>query len=263
MDTHRDRQVLKGLMVELTNISFVAKLQNIQNRMGTRNASNSFLSNLKLYETIRKTSQIVRSNLTNVQQYKLTERIISSRKLKEIRTIGEGRGRKLKSQEFPELALALLSLKKPPRTGLAQLVINLHWSTANVNLLINSAHNKPECVVISKDAKAIVSCDNAPVQRPGHSWKKRMELLDHTWDQSRINSITPMTFLFLQTEIRQLPASSVELLHLQTSDTTTLHLTRTGQGVTLLNLSLYEPETTFRCLNEILFLLTLSAFSLL
>ena len=282
---------------------------------------------------------------SNNNNYKLTERIISSRKLKEIRTISEGRGRKLKSQEYPELAAVLsyafgehdmkecggggleahprlttgtlyrasdnvttmkrareillslapegftislsscfnytenfrqnsrqakqhhsgrgvnasLSLKKPPRTGVEQLVINLHWSTANVNLLIDSAHDKPECVTISKDAKAIVSCDIAPVQRPGPSWKRRLVLPDHTWDQSRINAITPMTFLFVQTEIRRTPASTVEHLDLQMSSTTTLHLTRTGQGVTLLNLSFYEPETTFRSLNEILFLLTFPA----
>ena len=107
MDTHRDRQVLKGLMVELTNTTFVAKLQNIQSRKGARNANKSLFPNLKRYEIIRKTSQTVRNDLTNVQQYKLTERIISSRKLKEIKTIGEGRGRTLKCQEFPELATVL------------------------------------------------------------------------------------------------------------------------------------------------------------
>lgn len=85
-----------------------------------------------------------------------------------------------------------------------------------------------------------------------------MELPNHTWDQSRVNTITPMTFLFLQTD-KQLPATSVQSLDLQMSDITTLHLTRTGQGVTLLNLSFYEPETTFRCLNEVLYLLTLPA----
>ena len=41
--------------------------------------------------------------------------------------------------------------------------------------------------------------DIAPVQILGHSWKKR-ELPDHTWDQSRTNGITPMTFLFLETK---------------------------------------------------------------
>ena len=45
--------------------------------------------------------------MTNVQQYKLTGRIISARKFKEIKTISEGRGRKLKSTHFPELATVL------------------------------------------------------------------------------------------------------------------------------------------------------------
>lgn len=51
---------------------------------------------------------MVRSDLTNVQQYKLTERIISRRKLREIKTIASGRGRKLKCESFSELATALL-----------------------------------------------------------------------------------------------------------------------------------------------------------
>ena len=67
-----------------------------------------------------------------------------------------------------------------------------------------------------------------------------------------------MTFLFLLTKVDQLPASSVNFLDIQVSDTTVLQLTRTGQSVTLLNLSFYEPETTFKCLNEICYLLSLT-----
>ena len=65
--------------------------------------------------------------------------------------------------------------------------------------------------------------DIAPVQVTGHSWKKR-EVPDHSWDQSRTNSVTPMTFLFLETKITG--KSLVE-------EDTTFHITRTGQGVTL------------------------------
>ena len=83
-------------MQKANAILSIYKLQNIQSRKGARNANKSLFPNLKRYEIIRKTSQTVRNDLTNVQQYKLTERIISSRKLKEIKTIGEGRGRKLK-----------------------------------------------------------------------------------------------------------------------------------------------------------------------
>ena len=56
---------------------------------------------------LKKTSQIVRNDLTTLQQYNLTQRVIGSRKLKEICTVAEGRGRKLKSEEYPELNLAL------------------------------------------------------------------------------------------------------------------------------------------------------------
>ena len=153
---------------------------------------------------------------------------------------------------------ASLSLRKPPRTGVEHLVVNLHWTTANVNLLIDGAHGLPNAIVVSKDAKAVVPSEISPVQIQGHSWKKRTVLPDHSWDQSRTNSVTPMTFLFLETVIRQLPATTIETLELPVSETTTLHLKRTGQGVTLINLSFFEPETTFRCLNEILYLLTLA-----
>ena len=51
---------------------------------------------------------MVRSDLTVLLQYRLTERVISARKLKEIRTISERKGRKLKSAEFPELPTILL-----------------------------------------------------------------------------------------------------------------------------------------------------------
>lgn len=142
---------------------------------------------------------------------------------------------------------AQLSLKMPPRTGVQQVVINLHWSTANVNLIVDGSHGLSHALIVSKDAKATIPGDIAPVQHPGHSWSRR-ELPDHTWDQSRTNAVTPMTFLFLETVVT--PSSDT---HIQTSSTTTLYLTRTGQAVTLWNISFYEPDTT---LNE-MYLLTL------
>ena len=81
-------------------------------------------------------------------------------------------------------------------------------------------------LVVSKDAKAIIPADIAPVQWPGHSWSKCLELPDHTWDQSRTNAATPMTFLLLQTIVN--PRSSVEAVNLPVSNVTTLRLTRTG-----------------------------------
>lgn len=153
---------------------------------------------------------------------------------------------------------ANISLQLPPRIAVQELVINLHWSTSNVNLIVDSTSlKKYSAVVISKDAKAIVCGDISPVQRPGRCWKKRT-LLDHTWDQSRVNAITPMTFLFMETVITHKETFCNDV------DTDNLvYITRSGQAVCLLYLSSYEPDTTFKCLNELLYLLTLPSLDVL
>ena len=146
---------------------------------------------------------------------------------------------------------AQISLKMPSRTGVEKLVVNLHWSTANVNLIVDYAESK-NSVVISKDCKAIVPANITPVQKPGHSWSKREEL-DHSWDQSRTNAVTPMSFLFLQTQVNE-TLSQIDFTGLTGK---LLTITRSGQGVTLVNPSFFEHDTTFKCLNELLLLLTL------
>ena len=103
-------QCLCYIFAELTSINFTAKIQRIQNRQGTSNAKKSVTAHLKRYEDIKGTSQIVRNDLTTPQQCTLTQRLISNRKMKEIKTIAEGRGRKLKAKDFPALGLALESL---------------------------------------------------------------------------------------------------------------------------------------------------------
>ncbi len=72
--------------------------------------------------------------------------------------------------------------------------------------------------------------------------------------QSRTNAVTPMTFLFSKTKFSDLAEISIAA-----SQNITLELTRTGQSVTLLNLSFFAPGTTLRCLNELLLLLSLPA----
>ena len=67
-DTHRDKQVIKALIAEVSNVTFTSKLQGLQSRRGTRNAKQNVCSNLKKYLVIRTTSQIVRIDMTNRQQ---------------------------------------------------------------------------------------------------------------------------------------------------------------------------------------------------
>ncbi len=79
---------------------------------------------------------------------------------------------------------ACISLHKPPRTGVEQFVINLHWSTQNMNLTLDYAHKFPENVIVdSKDGKAKIQADVAPVQKPGKTWRK-ITLPDHDWDRT-------------------------------------------------------------------------------
>ena len=71
---------------------------------------------------------------------------------------------------------ANIALHLPPRIGV---LINPHWLSANV--VDQDASNPHSSVAISKDAKAAIMADIAPVQKPGKTWKK-IELPDHTWD---------------------------------------------------------------------------------
>jgi hypothetical protein len=110
-------------------------------------------------------------------------------------------------------------------------------------LLENLETSQDDCVIDSKDAKAIVCGDIQPVQNPGKSWKS-ITYEDHTFEQSRVNAVYPMTHLFME------PKESID------EKTNTARVTRTGQAVVLINIAFFEPETTFRAMNEILYLLS-------
>jgi hypothetical protein len=141
---------------------------------------------------------------------------------------------------------AKISLKRPPRIGVSKHVINLHWTTKNVNLLLESMETcSDDCVIDSKDAKAIVCGDIQPVQHPGKSWRP-ITYEDHTFDQSRTNAVYPMTHLFME-----VPKTSVD------EEVETVKITRTGQAAVLINIAISEPETTFRAMNELLYMITI------
>ncbi|XP_066929109.1 uncharacterized protein [Clytia hemisphaerica] len=131
-----------------------------------------------------------------------------------------------------------ISLHAPPRIGTEKSSPNLHWTSSNVKLMLST--DDKNTIFDSKDAKAIVCADISPVQRPSKTWKKKEGvLLDHEWNQSRTNAVTPMAHLFLD-ESKNKDANS---------------LLRSGKAAVLVNLSYYEPSTTFRCFNELFKLL--------
>lgn len=297
---------------------------------------------LETFKNVEKESLVVRNDMTAVQQYAFSLRKRKAMKDIAIRNIAKGSGRRLKCEEFPELALCLeyafgegdrlhrsgggleahpklldttlykaldnattmkqakefisavnpdlkislstlynytmnykkgthqakahhhgkgitayISLHKPPTTAETKHPINAHWSTANVNYLVDSsAENSDSGLVDSKDAKCSVCGDIDPVLRPGKSWQT-FETPDHTFDQSRKNAVTPISHLFVETKVSQQRNLNVDVHCPVPCTESTIHLTRTGQAITLINISYFEPETVFRVFNEFFYLLSM------
>ena len=153
---------------------------------------------------------------------------------------------------------AKISFHNPPRVGVEQFVVNTHWSSANVNYVVDDcAVNKNTCMVDSKDAKSIIPGDITPVQKPMKTWKQRSGILpDHDWEQGRANAVTPMAHLFLETKtVVECPMPTEEVIVPLENSAGAVSVTRTGKAVNLIYLSYYEPESVFRCFNELFFLM--------
>ena len=89
---------------------------------------------------------------------------------------------------------ACVSLHKAPDTApIKDSVVNIHWSSANVNAILDEADESPsETFVDSYDTKQVVR----PNDKHNNKTWRRCEYQDHTYDQSRNNAITPMSHLF-------------------------------------------------------------------
>lgn len=153
---------------------------------------------------------------------------------------------------------ANISLHKAPSTGDFKHPVNAHWTTSHVNYICDEANQySSSCMIDSEDAKCVINGELPPVLKPGRTWKK-VEYPDHTFDQSRNNAVTPITHLFLESKILPLDTPPLNTANLHTPGTdTVVNVTRTGRVVTLLNLSLYEPETVLRVFNEIFYLMSI------
>lgn len=130
-----------------------------------------------------------------------------------------------------------------------------------MNYILDEAAESPKNFCVdSKDAKKIVRPNS---KFGGKMWNQK-EYPDHTYDQSRTNAVTPITHLFVRTVETNHCVSvncddSIQELGFSTKgrEETVIHLKCTGNAVSVLNLSHYEPETIFRHVNEFLYLLTL------
>ena len=81
---------------------------------------------------------------------------------------------------------ANVSLKRLPRVGVQQEVVNLHYSTANVNHYMDtSACDRDNIMIDAKDAKAIVCGDTEPLLHPGKFSQDKV-YWDHSWNKSKV-----------------------------------------------------------------------------
>ena len=267
LDSKRDRDILEAIIPKITSVKSVVPIKGVQFKDSVSKHRATLNTNLKTFKDIKVNSQSVRNDMTVTQQLFCSTK---DKKLKEDNTnsIAKGRGRKLKCEEFPELARyiefafgegdrilrgggglqedprlidprlfkaadnatvmrdvkemlktvkpefsistsclntytknyrkgtlqakryqhgreinANVSLHKAPNT-LEQLhPLNSHWTTSNVNYLVDSASENPSGFSLdSKGAKCIVCGDIPPVLKPGKTWKT-YETPDHTFDQ--------------------------------------------------------------------------------
>jgi hypothetical protein len=106
-DTKRDTDIIKALFAKATSVKHVAKMQKVQNCSSIRVAEQQLCHKLHKFKNLELTSQVVRNDLTNKQQRRLTKRIISQRKHKLFKLQFETQGRNLKANIFPELKFVL------------------------------------------------------------------------------------------------------------------------------------------------------------
>ena len=128
--------------------------------------------------------------------------------------------------------------------------INSHFCIADVQYSLTNVH-LCDGATIARDNKAKVHCDVEVVQRASKSWVK-VQYSDHNWEKSSERTLTPTTYQFVNlTEL-----SKQEVL-LSEIDGIPLVKTRvTGEALTLIQASFFEPESCFRHLNELLYVMS-------
>ena len=93
-----------------------------------------------------------------------------------------------------------------------------------------------------------------PVLKPGRLWKKEV-YPNHTFDQSRNNAVTPVSHLFVEPKITT-PLPLSEGCFSVPNTSALILVTHTRKEMTIVNLSLYEPETVLRVFNDIFLLMS-------
>lgn len=104
LDTKRDRDVMEAIVAKITSVESVVSLKGTKFKGSVRGHLQTLQSNLDKFKDIKQLLQTVRSDLTVTQQRGHTTRKTAEKVKNNLKTIADGRGRKLECEEFPELS---------------------------------------------------------------------------------------------------------------------------------------------------------------
>ena len=99
----RDRDLLQAILATIKSVQNIVSIKGTQFKGSVSGHRSTLESKLKHFTDIKVTSQTVRNGMTVFQQHAHVQRKRKQRKEKDLKTTAEGRGRKLKCEEFPEL----------------------------------------------------------------------------------------------------------------------------------------------------------------
>ena len=94
---------MEAILAKITSVKNIVSIKGTQFKGSVSSHRSTLESKLKHFTDIKVTSQTVRNDMTVSQQHAHVQQETKQRKEKDLKTIAEGRGRKLKCEEFPVL----------------------------------------------------------------------------------------------------------------------------------------------------------------
>lgn len=108
LSSKRDRDTLDVLLSKVTSKSTVLKLRGTKCKNSLLTQETKLNHDIVHFKGIEKEALTVRNDMTTQQQNKFSRLLLRKLKIKQLKSrIAEGRGRKLKCEEFPELPVLL------------------------------------------------------------------------------------------------------------------------------------------------------------
>ncbi|KAL9976902.1 hypothetical protein ACROYT_G014243 [Oculina patagonica] len=229
MDTERDKSAMKYILTKITSVKFAGKLQNTQNKCSLKQSRDVNPNHLRKFAELR---EDIRKQLKNkgggggleshskLQKELLYRAADNKTKMKDAResilalapedfkislstcfnyTQNYRKGTLKAKRHHEGLGVnACVSLHKAPDTApVKDLVINIHWTSANVNHVLDEASKNPQSYCVdSRNTKQVI---RANMGHGGCTWKN-IQTPDHTFDTTRTNAVTPMTHLLIETK---------------------------------------------------------------